>query len=73
MSDIITALYENGILRPLNPLSVQEGSTVRLQILTEDPAQEAEQVIQSLVAAGLVSPPPQETMLSLSLKKRGAN
>lgn len=58
MSDIITAVYENGILRPLNPLSVQEGSTVRLHILTEDPAKEAEQVIQSLVAAGLVSPPP---------------
>jgi predicted DNA-binding antitoxin AbrB/MazE fold protein len=58
MSEIITAVYENGMLRPQNPLSLRDGQTVRLQVLTEETASEAEQVIQSLVAAGLVTPPP---------------
>ena len=58
MSEIITAVYENGVLRPRNHLSLQDGQTVLLQILTEERADEAEQVIQSLVAAGLVTPPP---------------
>ena len=58
MSEIITAVYEDGILRPLNSLSLQEGTTVRLQVLPEDPALDASQVIHSLVAAGLVTPPP---------------
>ncbi|MBD2775746.1 antitoxin family protein [Iningainema tapete] len=58
MPEIITAVYENGVLRPLNPLYLQEHQTVRIQVLNEEPAMDAEQIIQSLVAAGLVSPPP---------------
>jgi predicted DNA-binding antitoxin AbrB/MazE fold protein len=63
MSKIITAVYENGILRPLSPLPLLPGSTVRLQVLaeepaTEEPANEEEQIIQSLVAAGVLTPPP---------------
>ena len=58
MPEIITAVYENGVLRPLNPLSLQEHQTVRIQVLTEEPATDAQQIIQSLVAAGLVTPPP---------------
>ncbi|MBV8885048.1 MAG: antitoxin family protein [Chroococcidiopsidaceae cyanobacterium CP_BM_RX_35] len=58
MSEIITAVYENGVLRPQAHLSLPDGQTVRIQILTSEPATEAEQVIQSLVAAGLVTPPP---------------
>ncbi len=58
MPEIITAVYENGVLRPLNPLSLQEHQTVQIQVVTEEPAMDAEQIIQSLVAAGLVSPPP---------------
>jgi predicted DNA-binding antitoxin AbrB/MazE fold protein len=58
MSEIITAVYENGVLRPLIPLPVQENSTVRIQVFTEDQATEAEQVIQSLVDGGLVTLPP---------------
>ncbi len=58
MPEIITAVYENGVLRPLNPLSLQEHQTVRIQVLTEESAIDAEHIIQSLVAAGLVSPPP---------------
>ena len=58
MSEIITAVYSNGVLRPQNHLSLQDGQTVRIQILTEERADEAQQVIQSLVEAGLVTPPP---------------
>lgn len=65
MSEIITAIYENGVLHPLTPLPLQEHSCVRLQILTEDPATDAEQVVQSLVAAGLVTPPPRRNDVGL--------
>ncbi len=58
MSEIITAVYSNGMLRPQNPLSLKDGQTVRIQVLTEEAASSAEQIIQSLVAAGLVTPPP---------------
>ncbi|MDF5720894.1 MAG: antitoxin family protein [Rhizonema sp. PD37] len=58
MPEIITAVYENGVLRPINPITLQEHQTVRIPVLTEEPAMDAEQIIQSLVAAGLVSPPP---------------
>lgn len=57
MSEIITAVCENGMLRPQNPLSLTDGQTVRLQVLTEEAEEEAEQIIQSLVAAGLATPP----------------
>ena len=58
MSETITGVYSNGVLRPQNPLSLKDGQTVTLQVLTEETASEAEQIIQSLVAAGLVTPPP---------------
>lgn len=61
MSEIITAVYENGVLRPQAHLSLSNGQTVRIQILIEEPATETEQVIQSLVAAGLVTPPPRRS------------
>lgn len=58
MSEIITAVYENGVLRPLSPLSLPEHQTVRLQVLTFEPAADVQQVIQSLVEAGVVTPTP---------------
>ena len=63
MAEIVTAVYENGMLRPLQPLNLQEHQTVRLQIMPEEPAtqeepDEVEEVIQSLVASGLIRPPP---------------
>jgi predicted DNA-binding antitoxin AbrB/MazE fold protein len=58
MPEIVTAVYENGVLRLLSPLNLRERQTVRIQILPEEPADEAEQVIQTLVAAGLITPPP---------------
>ncbi len=60
--EIVTAVYEKGILRPLQPLNLQERQTVRIQIVSEEPVRqeeptdEVEQVIQSLVSAGLMRP-----------------
>lgn len=33
MPEIITAVYENGVLRPLSPLLLQEHQTVQIQVL----------------------------------------
>ena len=57
MAEIVTAVYEQGVLRPLQPLDLREHQTVRLQVLPEEPADEAEEVIQILVKAGLLTPP----------------
>ncbi len=35
MSEIIVAVYENGVLRPVTPVSLSEGETVRLRIVPE--------------------------------------
>jgi len=58
MPDIVAAVYENGILRPVHPLNLRERQTVRLQVLPDEPADETDQALQTLVAAGLITPPP---------------
>jgi len=40
MPETITAVYENGVLRPLTPLSFQDGETVLLKIVPEVPAEQ---------------------------------
>lgn len=35
MSEMITAVYSNGVLHPQNPLSLSDGQTVRIQVLTQ--------------------------------------
>ncbi len=56
----ITAIYENGVLRPLKPLPLYEQQQVQLQILAEPDSNEdvAAQVVQLLVSEGLLTPPP---------------
>lgn len=58
MSTIVTAIYENGMLRPLAPLSLPEQQIVRLQILPDTLIAEIEQIIQALVETGDLTPPP---------------
>lgn len=58
MIDVLTAVYENGILRPLGPVKLRERQTVRLQVLPDEPVDEADQIIQKLVSAGILSLPP---------------
>jgi predicted DNA-binding antitoxin AbrB/MazE fold protein len=60
MTEIVTAVYENGILRPLRPLDLREHQTVRLQLLPEEPSEEedeGEAALRILVSAGLMRPP----------------
>ncbi|MDP8933403.1 MAG: antitoxin family protein [Cyanobacteriota bacterium] len=35
MPETITAIYENGVLRPLSPLSLNDGETVEITIVAE--------------------------------------
>ena len=60
MNGTITAIYENGVLRPLTPLSLPEHTRVELQIVTQTSAPEDErrQVRQVLMAAGVIRPQP---------------
>jgi predicted DNA-binding antitoxin AbrB/MazE fold protein len=57
MTKIVTAIYENGVLRPLKPLPLQERQTVYLQILSNAVPNETQQLLQGLVEAGLLTPP----------------
>lgn len=61
MSQVITAVYEKGVLRPLHPLNLREQQTVYLQVLPGEPVDEAAEAIQILVAAGLMTPPKKGT------------
>ncbi|MEB3799302.1 MAG: antitoxin family protein [Desulfurococcales archaeon] len=36
MSKVIRVRYENGALKPLEPLELQEGEEVRIQVLPEE-------------------------------------
>ena len=58
--EIVRAVYENGVLRPLRPLKLREHQTVRLQLLSDETREdddEGEAAIRILVAAGLMRPP----------------
>jgi len=49
MSEIVTAVYEKGLLRPLTPLNLRERQSVRLQVLPEEPADEVNRIINGLL------------------------
>jgi predicted DNA-binding antitoxin AbrB/MazE fold protein len=57
---MITAVYENGLFRPLTPLALPEHTQVQLQVLSgsgeESPAEHRRRVREVLVAAGLSLP-----------------
>lgn len=57
MAQLITAVYERGVLRPLKRLKLAENQTVQLQIITEPDTASAETTVQKLIAAGLLTPP----------------
>lgn len=61
MTQVITAVYERGILRPLKRLKLAENQTVQLQIMTEADIESAETIVQKLIADGLLTPPPEPT------------
>ena len=63
MGKVVTVVYEDGVLRPLDPLDLHDHQTVRIQVLADepngDPGQEA---IRILVAAGLMRLPERATI-----------
>jgi predicted DNA-binding antitoxin AbrB/MazE fold protein len=63
MDHIITAIYENGVLRPLDPLDLPERAEVQVLIKSLPTPADADahrrQVREALVAAGLVLPQPE--------------
>ncbi len=56
---VIIAIYEKGVLRPLTPLHLTEHQIIRLQIVPEETRTEADEVLDILVAAGLMRPRPE--------------
>ena len=57
MSQIISAIYENGILRPLEPLKLQQRQLIQIQILPDEAADKTEQAVRHLLELGLAKPP----------------
>lgn len=66
MTKTIAAVYENGVLRPLESLHLPEGSILTLEVLAEDTVttsaetkttQPRNQGLQALIDAGVVTPP----------------
>ena len=57
MSAIVQAVYERGVLRPLQPLELQERQRVRIQVWPDEMSEE-EEILQLLVSAGLMRPQP---------------
>lgn len=53
----VTAIYENGMLRLLSPLSLPEHTRVKLVIHLADASDEMRRVEQVLAATGLVTAP----------------
>lgn len=61
MTQLITAVYEHGVLRPLKRLHLAENQTVQLQIVTEPNPDATQMALQSLIATGLLTPPLEPT------------
>ena len=58
MNDTIAAIYEKGVLRPLEPLPLAEHTRVQIRIVAEAASPEAERqkVRMALLAAGVIHP-----------------
>jgi predicted DNA-binding antitoxin AbrB/MazE fold protein len=64
VTEIVTAVYENGLLRPLQPLNLRDQQRVRIQVLPEQvggkggSGEPIDALIQRLVAEGRILPRP---------------
>lgn len=62
MDETITAIYEQGVLRPLTPLELPEHARVEITIRRPDQtAEQRRKVEQALRAAGLLTASPSQT------------
>ena len=67
MPETITAIYENGVFRPLSPLSLNDGETVQITIVAEVSQEELkgdrEKAIKLMDVRGLVRFPKKQGKL----------
>ncbi len=71
MSEFVMAIYDQGLLRSLLPLNLPDRQTVMIQVISEVASDTADQAIQSLVKAGLFTPPSGSSKVkSISNKER---
>ena len=68
MPQSIMAIYEHGLLRPLEPLTLPKSYKVRIQIILEPVIDKVDDVITFLVKKGLITPPSNPSM-STSISK----
>jgi len=70
---MITAVYENGLFRPLTPLVLPEHTRVQLQVVSgsgeESPVEHRRRVHEVLVAAGLSLPTEPVVTEAIALSK----
>lgn len=56
MNETITVVYEQGVLRPLMPLSLPEHAHVQIQIIASGPIAGKDEVRRALMDAGVIRP-----------------
>ena len=64
MTETVTAVCENGVLRPSTPLMVPDGTTVRLALTPAEelsPGQRTAAVVQQIAALRIVTGPVEHT------------
>ena len=57
MTEIVTVIYENGVLRPLQPLRLRERQQITVQFLDvvqDEEIDERQLIIDDLIAAGII-------------------
>jgi len=64
MSQIITAVYEQGLLHPAVPLNFQEHESVRIHVLPEKPVDKTEQIVHFLIQIGMLTPPKRQAQMT---------
>lgn len=57
MQQVITAIYEHGVLQPVKPLHLQEHQRVTVQIVPDSPQETVEHIVEWLVSVGRLTPP----------------
>lgn len=57
MDSTLTAIYEDGVLRPLQPVPLRERQKVRIQLLPDEPDDAVDRVLQTLLASGALTAP----------------
>ncbi|MEG4861447.1 antitoxin family protein [Microcoleus sp. K1-B6] len=74
MPETITAIYENGVFRPLSPLSLNDGETVEITIVAEVSPEELkgdrEKAIMLMDVRGLVRLPKKPFKLDAAAEQK---